>query len=55
MADLLQYKCPNCGGSIEWNASVQKMKCPYCDTEFELETLRQLDEELGSEKPEDMD
>lgn len=42
MADLLQYKCPNCGGAIEFDPAAQKMKCPYCDTEFEIEVLKQL-------------
>lgn len=46
MADLIQYKCPNCAGTIGFDATVQKMKCPYCDTEFDLETLKELDEQL---------
>ena len=40
MSDLREYKCPACGGAIEFDSKSQKMKCPYCDTEFELETLR---------------
>lgn len=39
------YKCPCCGGGIVFNSRLQKMKCPYCDTEFDLDTLRQFDEE----------
>ena len=55
MAELLQYKCPCCGGKIEFDSSIQKMKCPYCDTDFEMETLRQYDEVLNEEKqPDDM-
>ena len=38
MSDLLEYKCPCCGGAIEFNSTLQKMKCPYCDTEFDMET-----------------
>ena len=34
MSDLLEYKCPCCGGAIEFNSTLQKMKCPYCDTEL---------------------
>ena len=37
MADLHGLKCPCCGGAIEFNSSVQKMKCPYCDTEFTID------------------
>ncbi len=51
---LLQYKCPCCGGSIEFNSSAQKMKCPYCDTEFDMETLKAYDEDLKREGPDDM-
>lgn len=54
MATLMQYKCPCCGGGIEFDSSLQKMKCPYCDTEFETETLKAYDEELKAERPDDM-
>ena len=54
MTVLQEYKCPCCGGAIEFDSSVQKMKCPYCDTEFEMETLKSYDEELKSKKGDDM-
>lgn len=44
MADILEYKCPCCGGAITFNSSIQKMKCPYCDTEFEMDTLKEFEE-----------
>lgn len=43
MADLHEYKCPCCGGGIVFDTSAQKMKCPYCDTEFDPETLKGYD------------
>lgn len=45
MSSVLEYKCPCCGGAIQFDSQSQKMKCPYCDTEFELETLKQFEEE----------
>lgn len=54
MAEIITYKCPCCGGAIEFNSTVQKMKCPYCDTEFEMETLQSLDDALVQEKPDNM-
>ncbi len=51
---MIQYKCPCCGGFIAYDSSVSKMKCPYCGTEFELETLKSYDEGLKSEKADDM-
>ena len=45
MSNTKGYKCPCCGGSIEFDSRLQKMKCPYCDTEFELDTLEQFAQE----------
>ncbi len=45
MSDILEYKCPCCGGAIAFDSRIQKMKCPYCDTEFDMETLKQFEEE----------
>lgn len=49
MGEMLEYKCPCCGGAIEFNSTVQKMKCPFCDTEFEMEALKAFDEDLKNE------
>ncbi len=46
MNELLEYKCPSCGASVEFNTKEQNMKCPYCDTEFDVEALDGLDEAL---------
>lgn len=54
MAVLREYKCPCCGGAIAFDSTLQKMKCPYCDTEFEMETLASYDNELKNEPAEDM-
>ena len=54
MAVLQEYKCPCCGGAIAFDSAIQKMKCPYCDTEFEMETLKNYDSELKNDLKEDM-
>ncbi|MCH5202900.1 MAG: hypothetical protein J1F17_06810, partial [Oscillospiraceae bacterium] len=54
MPVLQEYKCPCCGGAIEFDSSIQKMKCPFCDTEFEMETLKNYDEELNQHQPDEM-
>lgn len=46
MSGILEYKCPNCGGAISFDAGRQKMKCPYCDTEFDVESLKEYDEAI---------
>lgn len=54
MAKMQEFKCPCCGGSIEFDSSVQKMKCPYCDTEFDVKTLSEYAQSVEEEEPEDM-
>lgn len=55
MAAIQEYKCPCCGGAIAFDSTVQKMKCPYCDTEFEMETLASYDSELKNEQADNME
>lgn len=40
---LLQYECPCCGGRVEFNSTVQEMKCPYCDSTFNMQTIQELE------------
>ena len=54
MPVLLEYKCPCCGGAIAFDSDIQKMKCPYCDTEFDVEALKAYGIELQSELEDDM-
>ena len=49
MQTLLEYKCPACGGALSFDSTIQMMKCPYCDTEFEVAALQELDEALAQE------
>ena len=55
MAGLREYKCPSCGGSIEWNTSLQKLKCPYCDTEFNQSVLQSYEEDLMEDTEDEME
>lgn len=54
MTEQLQYKCPCCGGAIGFDSSIQKLKCPYCDTEFEPDTLKTYDDLLKNEQPDQL-
>ena len=54
MAELLNFECPCCGGKLQFNSDLQKMQCPYCDTEFEAETLMSYEEEVSQDKPDEM-
>ena len=36
---ILEYKCPSCGGGLRFGEGNQRMCCPYCDSEYELEDV----------------
>lgn len=42
MSGMIEYKCPKCGGGVNFDAAAQKMKCPYCDTIFDVEAVKSL-------------
>ncbi len=52
MNTIKEYKCPCCGGAISFDVQSQNLKCPYCDTEFDIEALNDLDEETQSSESE---
>lgn len=54
MSDLQEFKCPCCGGSIEFNSDIQKMQCPYCDAEFDVEALKNYNDDIKNEPSDDM-
>lgn len=54
MKTLQEYKCPCCGGAISFDSGSQKMTCPYCDTEFDIETLESFESELQKDTGDDM-
>lgn len=54
MSALQEYKCPCCGGAIAFDSGTQKMKCPYCDTEFEVEALESYQNGAASDVEDDM-
>ena len=37
---LQEYECPACGGAMEFNPTTQKLKCLYCDSEFDVKDAR---------------
>ena len=48
MQDLFSCTCPCCGGSLKFEASLQKVKCEYCDTEFEVSDLKELNDSANT-------
>ena len=54
METLQEFKCPCCGGAIAFDSATQKLKCPYCDTEFDTEALADYDAGLTDAAADDM-
>lgn len=54
MSVLQEYKCPCCGGAVEFNSTVQKMKCPYCDSEFDIAAMDAEQREIDGFEPQEM-
>ena len=54
MSDILEYKCPACGGTVSFDSHTQMMKCPYCESEFDVEALKKYDADLNRPEREDM-
>lgn len=44
MDTIQSYKCPCCGAPLEFNAENQNLHCESCGTDFDVDTLKQLDE-----------
>ena len=40
---LIEKKCPNCGGSLEFSETDKSCKCEYCHRAFEIERAEKLD------------
>ena len=53
MATILEYKCPCCDGKIEFDSGLQQMKCPFCETTFDVSTLQDYDDILNQQAPQE--
>lgn len=50
MENVTQYKCPACGGALEFDSKSQKMKCPYCDSSWTMEEYELLQKKEEEQK-----
>ena len=54
MADVT-FKCPNCGGYLNFDADSQQWKCPFCGSYFSEKELLAKDEQYHSEAVEEQE
>lgn len=54
MADMKQYKCPACGGTMVFDIASQKLKCEFCDSEYNIAEIENIINTMaGSEDNQD--
>ena len=49
----LEFKCPCCGGTLQFDSKSQNIVCPYCDSQFAASDLKEYTDDLASDKVED--
>ena len=49
----LEFKCPCCGGTLQFDNKTQEVVCPYCDSHFAISDLQNYNDDLASDKQED--
>ena len=49
----LEFKCPCCGGTLQFDSKSQNIICPYCDSQFAASDLKEYTDDLASDKVED--
>ena len=45
----VSYKCPNCGGDLQFDPGTQKFKCEYCFSVFSREEVEAANPEKEGE------
>ncbi len=40
VANVAEQSCPCCGGTVSFDVGSQKLKCPYCGSEFDIEAMQ---------------
>ncbi len=48
MSELKRYKCPACGGTLEFDSASQQLKCPYCDTIIDIQSVIKEQEQAAA-------
>ena len=50
MSATITYKCPNCGGGLQFDPEKQKYACEYCLSEFTQDELERLSPEESADQ-----
>lgn len=55
MAELQDFKCPNCGGAVVFDGSEQQMRCTMCSTVYSPEAFELSEDALRTEAPDEIE
>ena len=44
----IEFKCPCCGGTLNFDNKSQNIVCPYCDTQFTANDLKEYTDDLAN-------
>lgn len=55
MGSLVEFECPCCGGKVEFDSKTQEMKCPFCDSKFDIEAINQFEAEQKKQNENSME
>ena len=44
----IEFKCPCCGGTLNFDNKSQNIICPYCDTQFTANDLKEYTDDLAN-------
>ena len=55
MTENIQFKCPNCGASLQFDSGTQNMRCEYCESEFDVESVERYNQEHSDVKEDNAD
>lgn len=47
---IMVYKCPNCGGALEYSVTKNKMVCDHCEDEFDVNEINKSASDFKSKK-----
>ena len=45
-----EYKCPCCGGKLEFNSDAGKLHCPYCENDFDMAVFKEYKQVVEREQ-----
>ena len=46
-SSVIEYKCPCCSAGLQFRGSTQKLKCDYCDSQFDIDAVIAYNDSLN--------